>query len=127
MYSTSLGRASKAALNLTSDSGKFSYEDTISYISQTCSKMFTYRDSLRSSIVIYRDINEKVGVADLVAQKIRTLTISVVLADEIVVLRSSSILVLCSRPLFEVSDPLSLDIRLAWFSEVDGKHTLQST
>lgn len=89
--------------------------------------MFTYRNGLCSSIVIYRDINEKVGVADLVAQKKRALTISVVLADEIVVLRSSSILVLCSRALFEVSDPLGLDIRLVWLPEVDGKHTLQST
>jgi hypothetical protein len=81
--------------------------------------MPAYRECLRSCIVVYRDIDGKVGVADLITQKIRSFAICIVLSNKIVVLRSDSVLVLGPRAFLQVSDPLSLDIRLASFPEVD--------
>jgi hypothetical protein len=78
--------------------------------------MFTYWECLCSSIVINRDIDKEVGVADLITQEIRSLVVGVVLSNEIIVLRSVGLLVLFSRALLEVTDPLGLEIGSVLFS-----------
>jgi hypothetical protein len=67
----------------------------------------TYRKCLCSNIVVKRDINGKVGIADSVSKKIWSFTLSVVLTEELIVWRSVLFLVIRIEAL-EVGYPLNL-------------------
>ena len=113
IYSTSFGLASKAALNFSRDSGRFSYKMDRQLWSFHSSGNFAHRKCFCSCIVIDRYINSEVGIANLTAQEVRSFAVGIVLPDKIVVLGSGSLLVLVSGSFLQVSDPLSLNVSIS--------------
>lgn len=89
----------------------------------------SYRKCLCPNIVVNRDIDSKVGVADGVSEKIRSLTLGVVLTEELIVWRSVFFLIIRVEAL-EVGYPLNLITTQVNYIEdivMTSKLTLQST